>query len=157
VFHQLPLEFCLFFDHCCLLSFDGRPDYDLFHHTFSDLLVREGFQDDLVFDWEVARDQSPGQALRPRNRPDGTWRCKRCKGWVPTYLYHNLSLTTTCTQVALQDWKKLVAPFFTRCFQVRPVVIVYCFTDPLLSSMRPCCVFSYPFVLCYLPFYAIGQ
>jgi serine/threonine protein kinase len=76
-FRQLPPEFHLFFNHCRSLSFDGRPDYERFRCTFSDLLVREGFQDNLVFDWEAPHDENPGRALRPRNGRDGTRRGHR--------------------------------------------------------------------------------
>ena len=55
----------------------GRPDYDHFHRMFSDLLVREGFQNDMIFDWDVAHGNNPGRDVRPRNGPGKTWRGQR--------------------------------------------------------------------------------
>jgi serine/threonine protein kinase len=63
VFRELPREFRMFFEHCRSLSFDGRPDYDHFHGIFGNLLVKEGFQSDVAFDWDVAGDEFLGQDL----------------------------------------------------------------------------------------------
>ena len=49
LFHKLPPEFCMFFEHCRSLSFDGKPNYDHFCRPFDDLLVKEGFQSDVTF------------------------------------------------------------------------------------------------------------
>jgi len=54
LFRELPLEFRTFFEHCRSLSFDGKPNYDHFCHLFDNLLVKEGLQGDVVFDWGVA-------------------------------------------------------------------------------------------------------
>lgn len=51
LFHKLPVEFRMFFEHCRTLSFDGRPDYDHYYNIFDDLLFREGLQSDMAFDW----------------------------------------------------------------------------------------------------------
>jgi serine/threonine protein kinase len=59
IFRGLPLEFRTFFDHCCSLSFRGKPNYDFFCSQFNDLLVREGLQRDVAFDWDVAQPQTP--------------------------------------------------------------------------------------------------
>ncbi len=54
LFHELPLEFHTFFEHCHSLSFNGKPNYNHFCHLFDNLLVKEGLQSDMVFDWGVA-------------------------------------------------------------------------------------------------------
>jgi serine/threonine protein kinase len=54
LFQGLPLELRTFFDHCRSLSFDGRPNYDHIFHLFNSLLVKEGFQDNVEFDWDLA-------------------------------------------------------------------------------------------------------
>ena len=53
LFHELLPEFCMFFEHCRSLSFDGKPNYNHFRRLFDDLLVKEGFQSDVTFDWDV--------------------------------------------------------------------------------------------------------
>jgi serine/threonine protein kinase len=54
LFCELPLEFRTFFEHCRSLSFDGKPNYDHIFHIFNNLLVKEGLQGDVAFDWDVA-------------------------------------------------------------------------------------------------------
>ena len=54
LFQGLPLELRTFFDHCRSLSFDGKPNYDHFFQLFNSLLVKEGFQDNVEFDWDRA-------------------------------------------------------------------------------------------------------
>lgn len=54
LFLGLPVEFQTFFKHCRSLSFDNKPDYDHFYDLFGKLILREGFQLDVAFDWDVA-------------------------------------------------------------------------------------------------------
>jgi serine/threonine protein kinase len=54
LFLGLPVEFRAFFEHCRSLSFDGKPDYDHFYDLFGDLMLQEGFQLDMAFDWNDA-------------------------------------------------------------------------------------------------------
>jgi serine/threonine protein kinase len=54
LFLDLPVEFHTFFEHCRSLSFDEKPNYDYFYDLFGGLLLREGFQLDTPFDWDVA-------------------------------------------------------------------------------------------------------
>src|SRR5258708_1083316 len=61
LFHKLLVEFCMFFEHCRTLSFDGRPDYDHYYNLFDTLLFREGLQSDMAFDWVNA-----GSKIRKR-------------------------------------------------------------------------------------------
>ncbi len=53
LFLDLPVEFRTFFEHCHSLSFDGKPDYDHFYDLFGNLLLQEGSQIDMAFDWDV--------------------------------------------------------------------------------------------------------
>jgi hypothetical protein len=48
------VEFQPFFEHCRSLPFDAKPNYDHFYDLFGDLTLREGFQPDMPFDWDVA-------------------------------------------------------------------------------------------------------
>ena len=54
LFRELPPEFRMLFEHSRSLSFEGKPNYDHFCHLFDDLLVKEGLQNDVAFDWDVA-------------------------------------------------------------------------------------------------------
>ena len=54
LFLCLPLEFHTFFKQCCSLPFDNKPNYNQFYSLFSNLILREGFQLDETFDWDVA-------------------------------------------------------------------------------------------------------
>ena len=54
----------MLFEHCCSLSFKGKPNYDYFCHLFDDLLVKEGLQSDMTFDWDVADAEILGQGLK---------------------------------------------------------------------------------------------
>jgi serine/threonine protein kinase len=77
LFQALPLELRMFFDHCRSLSFDGKPNYDHIFHLFNSLLVKDGFQDDVEFDWDRADAKilNLGQDIKitstvHRNEPD---------------------------------------------------------------------------------------
>jgi serine/threonine protein kinase len=67
IFRALPLELRQFFEHCRSLPFDGKPLYDHFYELFTNLLVKDGFQDDMTFDWDVADNEIPGQDLKNRS------------------------------------------------------------------------------------------
>jgi hypothetical protein len=60
LFHGLLLELHMFFNHCHMLPFDGRPNYDHFCYLFDNFLVQEGLQSNVVFDWDVAGAKSWG-------------------------------------------------------------------------------------------------
>ena len=59
LYRELPLEFRMFFEHCRSLPFNGKPNYDHFCHLFNNLLVEEGPQGDVTFDWDVADTKIP--------------------------------------------------------------------------------------------------
>ena len=47
----LPNEFSVFLDYTRTLGFEGRPDYAYMRSLFRDLRIREGHEDDDIFDW----------------------------------------------------------------------------------------------------------
>ncbi|KAG2034635.1 kinase-like domain-containing protein [Suillus americanus] len=57
-FHDLltrsPEEFTTYFNHCRGLKFDEKPNYALLRQLFSQVVVREGWTDNTMFDWEDA-------------------------------------------------------------------------------------------------------
>ena len=62
LFHKLPQEFRAFLEHCRSLPFDDKPNYDHFLALFDNLLSKEAFQGDTVFDWDIptAKIMEPG-------------------------------------------------------------------------------------------------
>ena len=81
LYRELPPEFRMFFEHCRSLPFDGKPNYDHFCHLFDNLLVEEGPQGDVTFDWDVADTKIPEQDLKttrdipPHERKPSYKRC----------------------------------------------------------------------------------
>ena len=74
LFHKLPVEFCMFFEHCRTLSFDGRPDYDHYYNLFDALLFREGPRSDMAFNWvnagsEIRKRQNGSRAQNRTHSP----------------------------------------------------------------------------------------
>ena len=61
LFCELPPEFRILFEHSRSLSFEGKPNYDHFCHLFDNLLVKEGLQSNVAFDWDVAGASIPVQ------------------------------------------------------------------------------------------------
>ncbi|KAI8553450.1 hypothetical protein RHMOL_Rhmol05G0017100 [Rhododendron molle] len=62
-----PTEFASYFDYCCRLRFDDTPNYAYLKRLFRDLLIREGFQLDYVFDWTILEYQQ-WQTVAPHSR-----------------------------------------------------------------------------------------
>lgn len=67
LFHELPVELRTFLEHCRSLTFEVKPDYDHFFNLFDNLLLREGFQSDMAFDW----DAEGGKIMRRGRRKSG--------------------------------------------------------------------------------------
>lgn len=64
----IPPEFRLYFDHVRSLNFEDKPDYEYLKRIFRELLFRQGFSYDNMFDWEVLAEQrlclsSPGTPI----------------------------------------------------------------------------------------------
>jgi serine/threonine protein kinase len=64
LFLGLPVEFHTFFEHCRSLPFDLKPNYDYFYDLFGNLILREGFQLDIAFDWDVTDGENRGIRIR---------------------------------------------------------------------------------------------
>ena len=58
-----PNEFAIYLNYTRSLRFDDKPDYAYLRKVFRDLFVREGFQNDDVFDWTVYKYQKNAQAI----------------------------------------------------------------------------------------------
>jgi casein kinase I homolog HRR25 len=57
-----PTEFALYLNYTRSLRFDDKPDYSYLRKIFRDLLLREGFRYDYVFDWTINKCQRNAQA-----------------------------------------------------------------------------------------------
>ncbi|KAK6927267.1 Protein kinase domain [Dillenia turbinata] len=60
-----PSEFVNYFEYCRELRFDDRPDYAYLKNMFHELLIREGFAFDNVFDWNILEYQQLQAAAAP--------------------------------------------------------------------------------------------
>merc|ERR1719282_35481 len=50
---NIPDEFATFLTYCQNLEFEARPSYAFFRMILKDLLIRERYQNDLIFDWDI--------------------------------------------------------------------------------------------------------
>jgi len=64
MFYELPPEFCMLFEHCRLLSFKGKPNYNHFCRLFDNLLVKEGLQSDVTFNWNITGAEISGRDFK---------------------------------------------------------------------------------------------
>ncbi|KIH92136.1 hypothetical protein SPBR_03221 [Sporothrix brasiliensis 5110] len=55
LYRGLPNEFAVYLDYTRSLGFKDKPNYGFLRKIFSDLFVREGFQYDNDFDWDVLK------------------------------------------------------------------------------------------------------
>ena len=55
--HGLPVQLRILLEYSRSLSFDDKPEYNYLHDLFNAPLLREGFRDDLTFDWDVSEDR----------------------------------------------------------------------------------------------------
>lgn len=46
-----PHEFCLYLEYCRQLRFEDKPDYHYIKKLFKDVMIREGYKYDGMFDW----------------------------------------------------------------------------------------------------------
>jgi hypothetical protein len=58
----LPAEFSNYMHYCRSLRFEDKPDYPYLRQVFLDLLHKEGYEYDYVFDWTIVDriDKTPG-------------------------------------------------------------------------------------------------
>ena len=64
LYHDLLPEFHAFFEHCRLLPFEGKPNYDHFCYLFDNLMAKEGPQINVAFNWDVACAEIPGRDFK---------------------------------------------------------------------------------------------
>lgn len=62
-----PGEFAGYFQYCCSLQFDAKPDYSYLKRLFRELFIREGFQFDYVFDWTILKYQQSHSGVPSRH------------------------------------------------------------------------------------------
>lgn len=75
MFDSLPGEFTTFLSYTRALGFDEEPDYTYIRTLFRDLLIREGYLNDCVFDWcveatdqkDIATAMTTGRRARKEN------------------------------------------------------------------------------------------
>ncbi|XP_011030485.1 PREDICTED: casein kinase I isoform X2 [Populus euphratica] len=61
-----PSEFTSYFHYCRSLRFEDKPDYSYLKRLFRDLFIREGYQFDYVFDWNILKYPQIGSSSRSR-------------------------------------------------------------------------------------------
>lgn len=61
-----PSEFASYFHYCRSLRFTDKPDYTYLKKLFRDLLTRQGFQYDYVFDWTIIKYQQLQESSAPQ-------------------------------------------------------------------------------------------
>ncbi|KAI3973038.1 hypothetical protein MKX01_019696 [Papaver californicum] len=66
-----PSEFISYFHYCRSLRFEDKPDYSYLKRLFRDLLIREGYQYDFVFDWTLLKYPEIGAISRAARVPSG--------------------------------------------------------------------------------------
>jgi casein kinase 1 len=63
----LPCEFAMYLNYCRNLGFEDRPDYAYLRKVFKELLLKEGYQYDFIFDW--SRPNLPSRRASGREHP----------------------------------------------------------------------------------------
>ena len=63
-------EFAKYLNYCRSLRFEDRPDYAYLRRLLKDVFLREGYQNDFVFDWTVLNYQSKGDGASSRRSED---------------------------------------------------------------------------------------
>eukprot|EP00004_Rigifila_ramosa_P026632 TRINITY_DN838_c1_g1_i4.p1 TRINITY_DN838_c1_g1~~TRINITY_DN838_c1_g1_i4.p1 ORF type:complete len:378 (-),score=66.71 TRINITY_DN838_c1_g1_i4:1102-2235(-) len=66
-----PSEFATYLNYCRALRFDDKPDYSYLRKLFRDLFIREGFQNDAIFDWTILKYQENMQKTQGPAAPGG--------------------------------------------------------------------------------------
>lgn len=73
-----PHEFCLYLEYCRQLRFEDKPDYHYIKKLFKDVMVRDGFKYDGLYDW-VKRKRAEA-AVKDPAKPDQRPTTKDPKG-----------------------------------------------------------------------------
>jgi len=67
--HGLPVEFRVFLEYACSLSFDVKPDYGYLSRLFDELSSRDGDSSDPRFDWDGQIDMNENVVGRQHKGP----------------------------------------------------------------------------------------
>jgi len=51
----IPEEFCLYLNYCRNLKFEEKPDYNYLRKLFKDVMHRNGFENDYMYDWTIKK------------------------------------------------------------------------------------------------------
>jgi hypothetical protein len=82
-------EFATYLNYARSLRFDDTPDYTYLRKLFRDLFIREGFEYDCVYDWDLVerKKRSIPPSVDERVRVQRLLTCRAC----------SLALTFVCT------------------------------------------------------------
>ncbi|KAK2453904.1 casein kinase protein [Trifolium repens] len=72
-----PIEFRSYFYYCRSLRFGDKPDYSYLKRLFRNLLIKEGYQFDYVFDWTILKYPRSGSGSRMQSEEyvsQGCWK-----------------------------------------------------------------------------------
>ena len=53
-----PNEFATYLNYCRNLRFDEEPDYNYLRNIFTELFVRQGYELDYIYDWNIIGNQN---------------------------------------------------------------------------------------------------
>lgn len=62
---NVPPQFATYLRYCRSLKFDEEPDYAYLRGLFRDLYIREGYEDDGIFDWTLMRSSGSAAGTLP--------------------------------------------------------------------------------------------
>lgn len=69
---HFPFEFDTYFNYCRSLHFEDKPDYAYLRRLLQDLLFRENYQYDFIFDWTILNYQSKHDSGSKAGEREGT-------------------------------------------------------------------------------------
>jgi len=64
---DLPVEFCTYIHYCRALRFEDKPDYNFLKGLFREVMGRQGYKYDLVYDWTLT--EAPKKSSSASERP----------------------------------------------------------------------------------------
>lgn len=53
MYYELPPEFLTYYSYCRSLKFDEKPDYTYLNTLIQDIMVRENYYNDFIYDWTI--------------------------------------------------------------------------------------------------------
>ena len=52
-YHEIPQEFIMYLSYCRSLKFDEKPDYIYINSLLKDIMLKENYQNDFIFEWTI--------------------------------------------------------------------------------------------------------